>query len=346
MLYATTRSKSHVETAYKAIHQDCAADGGLFVPFRLPKFETEEITALAGRSFGQNMADILNLFFSCGLTGWDIEFSIGRSPVRMASISHRILIAEAWHNSKWEFDSVVQTLSDRIRREGAGSAPVNWMRIAVRIAALFGIYGMLLASEQTDVHTPLDTAVTTGDFEAPMAAWYAREMGLPIGNIVCGCNANGGVWDLLHHGEMSTGGVAAKTCTPNADIVVPRDLERLICGTLSVEDVSEYLECCRKGVTYGLGAGKFESLRKGMFAAVISDFRVASMTHSVYRTSGYVFNPYAALAYGSLLDYRAKTGESRTALLISERSPICDSQQVADALKVAVPELIKRIHIG
>ncbi len=346
MLYATTRGKGDVETAYRAIHLDCAADGGLFVPFRLPQLNHLQIRALAGQSFGQNIADILNRFFSCGLSGWDIEFSIGRSPVRVASITHRILIAEAWHNSKWEFDSVIQTLSDRIRKEGMGGAPTNWMRIAVRIAALFGIYGLLLSADQTDARVPLDLAVTTGDFEAPMAAWYAREMGLPIGNIICGCNANGGVWDLLHRGEMATGGIAVRTSTPNADIAVPRDLERLVSGALSPEDAAEYVECCRKGAVYAPAAGKFDALRRGMFAAVISDSRVSSIIHSVYRTSGYVFSPYAALAYGSLLDYRAQTGESRTAMLLCERGPVCDSQQVADALKVPVPELLRRIHIS
>lgn len=346
MLYATTRNKNIVETAHKVIHSDCASDGGLFVPFRLTKFSKEELQALSGRSFGQNVADILNLFFSCGLTGWDIEFSIGRSPVKVNTISHKILITEAWHNSQWKFDHVVQTISDRIRKEGIGNAPGNWVCIAVRIAALFGIYGQLLAAGQVDLNAPIDAAVTTGDFAAPMAVWYAREMGLPISNIVCGCNANGGVWDLLHHGEISTGSIATKTTTPDADIVVPRNLERLIYGTLGVDETLKYLDCCRNGALFGPAELSFETLRKGMFASVISDSRVANIIHSVYRTSNYVFGPYSALAYGSLLDYRAKTGESRTALLLCERGPICDSELVASAMKVEVPELIKRINIS
>lgn len=345
MLYATTRSNAVVETAYKAIHLDCASDGGLFAPFRLPKLEKGDILALADRSFGQNMAEILNAFFGCSLTGWDVEFSVGRNPVKMHTITHRILIAEVWHNSQWKFDHAIRAVSDRLRKEGAGAPAANWVNIAVRIAALFGVYGLLLTTKQVDIHTPLDIAVTSGDFASPMAAWYAREMGLPLGNIICGCNANGGVWDLLHRGEFSTGDIAAKTCTPEADIVVPRNLERLICGALGTEETLRYLDCCANGTVYAPAAMAFEALRKGMFAAVISDSRVKNIIHSVYRTSNYVFSPYAALAYGSLLDYRAKTGESRAALLLTERSPICDSDLVASALNVQVPELLKRISI-
>ena len=176
MLYTTTRNKNDIETAYKAIHLDCSGDGGLFLPFRLPQYTKEEILALSNRTFGQNVADVLNGFFSCNLTGWDVEFAVGRIPVKIDTISHKILIAECWHNSLWRFDRMVQTLSDRLRSENAGAAATNWVNIAVRVAVLFGVYGMLLANQQADAHTPLDIAVTSGDFAAPMAAWYARQM--------------------------------------------------------------------------------------------------------------------------------------------------------------------------
>ena len=343
MLYAATRSKNDVETAYKTIHQDCANDGGLFVPFRMPAYTVSEICALAKQSFGQNIADLLNTFFSVGLTGWDVEFAIGRAPMKLDQISHRILIAEWWHNSQWRFDQLVQAISDRLRTEKQGAEPTNWVQIAVRIAVLFATYGQLLSNGQVDVHTPLDVAVTSGDFAMPMAVWYARQMGLPVGNIVCGCNANGGVWDLLHKGEMPTNDVAVKTYTPDVDIALPRNLERLICATIGYEQTHRYLDCCRTGAMYMPGEEDFEKLRSGMFASVISDERVQSSIYSVARTSGYVFGPYSALAYCSLLDYRAKTSESRNALLITEKSPTCDVELVAKCMQVDVPEVFRRI---
>lgn len=343
MLYAATRNKSHVETAYRAIHQDCASDGGLFVPFRMPEYTMGEIAHLSQRSFGQNVADILNAFFSAGLTGWDVDFAIGRAPLKVNAISHRILIAECWHNSLWQFSYFVQTLSDRIRSENAGAEPTNWVNVAIRIAMLFGIYGQLLKEEKVELNTPLDISVTTGDFSAPMAAWYAKKMGLPIGNIVCGCNANGGVWDLLHRGEFSTAATCVKTCTPEADIALPRNLERLISATLGYEETARYLDCCRTGAIYVPKEEDFETLRAGLFASVISDDRVQNSIFNVHRTSGYVFGPYSALAYGSLQDYRAKTGESRTALLLTEKSPSCDVELVSKFMQVDVSEVFRRI---
>lgn len=346
MLYATTRNKNDVHTAHKVIHQDCAADGGLFLPFAMPKLDHQDVLALKDRSCGQNIAEVLNLFLSCGISGWDVDFAIGRNAIQNVAINNRLIVAEAWHNSHWNFDHIVQTLSDRLRKENVGQPSANWMNVLVRIAALFGIYGMMLSAEQVSERTPLDVAVSSGDFATSIAVWYAREMGLPIGNIICGCNTNGNVWELLHRGQMNTSAVAVKTCTPGADIVIPRDLERLIYGSLGQDEVVRYLDCCRNGVNYKVNELIFDRLKEGFFASVNSDSRVASVITNFYRTNHYVLSPYAALAFGSLTDYRAKTGESRTALLISECSPVRDDSFVAEAMGISVPELEKILNLA
>ncbi len=346
MLYATTRSQNDVYTAHKAIHLDAAPDGGLFVPFKLPHWDHEELKTLASQSFGATVAQVLNSFFSCGLTGWDVEFTIGKSPVKLHSIHHRVTISECWHNEKWNLQHLIQILSDKIRKEAVGETPTGWMEIAVSIAVLFGVFGECLQKDESLLESPVDLAVTTGSFTMPMAAWYAKQMGLPIYNIVCGCNANGGVWDLLHKGEMATGGTAVKTAAPEADVTVPRNLERLVYGTLGVQENLRYLSCCAAGSLYAPEREVFEDLRRGVFAAVISDQRIASLIPSVYRTTGYIFGPYGVLAYGSLMDYRAKTGESRQAILITDRSPICDGDYVAKAMDISVPELHQKLPLG
>ncbi len=343
MLYTTTRNQNDVFTAHRAIHTDCAPDGGLYLPFRMPKWEKEQIMALADNSFCQNVADVLNCFFAANFSGWDIEFVLGRKPAKMTVVSRREIIVEAWHNTKKNFDHSVRTISDRLRKEGVGQLPTDWVKIAVSIAFLFAIYGEYLKEDAAAVLTPVDIAVATGDFSAPISAWYARQMGLNIGNIICGCNANGGVWELLHKGEFATGAATVQTVAPDGDYTVPRDLERLIHGVFGVSGNQSYLEKCASGSIYKLSTEQQDALRKGMFAAVISDERIGSLVSSIYRTNAYIFGPYAAMAYGSLMDYRAKTGESRTALLISERSAGCDAEFVAQCLDISISELQQKL---
>lgn len=344
MLYITTRDKTNSFTAPRAIAADRSPDGGLFVPFRMPKLDPAEIKALSQKSFGQIMADVLNLFFSAGLSGWDVDFAVGRSPVKQAAMNYRIWMVETWHNQEWNFDWLVQHLMTRIF--GKKQEITDWAKIAVRIAALFGVYGELQRDGVTDPDHPMDVAVMAGDFSGPMAVRYAREMGLPIGTIVCSCNENGAPWDLLHHGQIHTDAVAVSTGLPEADYSLPPDLERLVFGALGYEENQKYCEVCRQGRIYAPDLESAEKLRSGLFGAVVSRKRMDGIIRNVYRTNSYLLDPHAALAYGGLQDYRAKTGESRPALILSERSPSCSCEIVADALGISVQELKDRLHKG
>lgn len=345
MLYVTTRNKNDAHTAHKTLTADRDSDGGLFVPFQMPVLSREEILSFKDKSFGQSVAEILNLFFSARLDGWDVEFCIGRYPVKLVPMSHRIVVAETWHNPDWDFARIVRNLSSRIRgNDDTHGVPSAWAWIVIRIASLFGLYGQMLRQGLAPEGI-MDVAVCVGDFSAAMAAWYAREMGLPVGTIICSCNDNCSVWDLLHHGEMHTDTVAVPTNTPECDVGVPTNIERLIFGQLGVEEVTKFLEASRQGAVYAPSEDDHIRLRKGMYAAVISHKRMESMIYNVYRTSTYLLDPYSALAYGGLQDYRATVGEGRTTLLLAERSPVCSAATVAKAMGITVQELKERVNL-
>lgn len=340
MLYRTTRGKHDVVTAFKTVHTDCYGDGGLFLPFRMPKLNRSRIETMAASSATQIIADVLDELFSCDLTAWDVELAIGRTPLRTAKVGRGVVAGEFWHAPGQDTDALVQALSDRIG--GYGNEPSNWMQIAVRIALLFAVYGKLFSAGALRASKKPDIAVSVGDFSMPMAAWYAREMGLPIGNILCGCNANGAFWDLLNRGEMPTGERLVHTCTPQASFAVPRNLERLIHGALGVDENKRFLRCCQAGETYVLPPEQAQVLRNGLFAAVISDSRIATIIPAVYRSGNYILGPYAALAYGCLQDFRATTGEENQTLLICERAAVQDGALIARLLKIKPSDLEKR----
>lgn len=343
MLYVTTRGTQDAFTAYRTMHQDRGPDGGLFVPMRMPVPERGDIVSLSEQSFGQNVADILNLFFGTKLTAWDVDVTIGKNVSVLKPIGHRTLIGELWHNAEGNFERVISSLAHRIHPDGeCVTTATNWVQIAVRIAVIFGVFGQLLKTEQVKPGKPLDIAVTSGSFAAPMALWYAREMGLPIGNIICGCNENGSVWDLLHRGAVDTAAIAVKTTTPEADFALPPNLERLICAALGQEEALHYTWCCMEGRSYEPPEARMEELRRGIFTAVVSRMRVETIIPSVYRTNRYILDIYSALAYGALSDYRSRTGSFGTALVLTEKCPLCNASAVADYMRIS-PEELQRL---
>ena len=64
---------------------------------------------------------------------------------------------------------------------------------------------------------------------------------------------------------------------------------------------------------------------------------------NVYKTHNYVLSPASALAYSGLLDYRTKTGITRTSIVFCDKSPVCDGVIVAEAMEIPVEELKNRI---
>lgn len=344
MLYVTTRNKHDAVTAYRTMCQERGADGGLFVPFHLPVLGKEEILALRDGSLGQTIADILNLLYSTKLTAWDIDVTIGRYSTAFKPVGHRILVGELWHNMAGNFQKAVDGLAARIHpdRELLG-APSNWVQIGVRIAFLFGLYGQLLQKELVRPDKPLTIAVPAGDFTVPMAVWYARAMGLPVGTVVCGCNENGAAWELLHRGELDTDVVAVRTSTPDLDVALPLNLERLIYEAMGQDEALKYWWTCTEGGTYNPPEVNLEELRKGIFAAVVSGDRVSTIIPSVHRTNRYILDPYAAIAYGALSDFRARTGSAAIALIWMEKSPLFSAEVVSAAMCISPDELKQKM---
>lgn len=320
MLYLTTRDRFDTYTAFHAIKQDTAPNGGMFAPFKMPKFDMKE---LADQTFGDSVATVLNGLFSTRLTGKQVEFSIGRNPVRTKTAHQRTVIAELYRN----LDGSYEKMENRLAAKLCGCFNTDervssWVAIAVRIAVLFGVFAELRKQEITD--SVIDIAVPCGDFKLPMAAWYGREMGLPIGNIICACDQDSVVWDLLRHGQM-------RTSAQESAIV---ELERLICAAAGVNRAVEYHEACENGKIFTLEEADAQKVSDGIFCAVVSADRAENAISSVYRTSAYVLERGSAVSYSGLMDYRANTGESRTALLLADCNPADQAGFVAGAMNI------------
>lgn len=345
MLYTTTRSDRDTYTPERALKEICAPDGGFYIPMQPLKYSDDELAALLDQSASGIIASLINHFFNSKLTARDLEFSLGKRFFELKTMSHRITLAENWRNQDGDFARIQRILTERAALDKRQTPVGEWMQIVSRIAMLFCNFSQMRRQGNPEPGYRIDVAVLSGDFYGPMAAWYAREMGLPIGNIICCCNENGVVWEFLQRGELKTNPSVRKTVTPKCDVGRPGGLERLIYGTLGIEKAKHYASVCQNGGVYALSPEEHRSLRRGMYAAVVSDKRLASVIANVYATNGYILCPYSALTYAGLMDYRAATGQSGPALIVSETSPILCEDAVSQAMGISVTELHERLEI-
>ena len=312
MLFVSSRNKTDSFTPYRTLCNDMAPDGGCFVPYQLPALDDKALNEMREKSFCDNVAEVLNLFFATKLTAWDVECAAGRKPVRLVPMPYRLMILECFHNVAGSYSYLEKALFEKLN--GQASAPTVWARIAIRVAVLLATY----ATMNTPERRSFDVAVNTGDFCTPMAVWYCRKLGMPIQSIICCCNDNGAVWDLIQRGEFNTGAPVINTGMPDLDYPRPDQLEQLIYHTLGFEQVSIYKACCDKKGIFHLDAEQFSLLSDGLHAAVVSKSRIGSIVQSVKRTNQYSISERTATSFGGLQDHRSRTGESRYILVFAD----------------------------
>lgn len=317
MLYLTTRSKVDTYTATWPIRMDRSADGGLFVPFSLPVIDTEKLHQLSEMTYSECVAQVLNQFFRLQLTKYDVEFVIGKKPVDFVSLNRNLVITECWHNERRDYAMLEKKLYELICR-GTERKLTSWVRIVIRIALITATIAQLIAHGCCSADNPVDFAVTALDMSDFMAIYYAREMGLPIANIICACTDNTSLWELLHVGQLNAA-TAARLTGYLGDCGIPENMERFLHATLGADETQRYLNAVAQGGIFAPAQEEVEKLRKGLFYAVVSCERLNGLIPSVRNVIGYEMPRQTGVAYGGLMDYRAKYGEVRTAVIFSDK---------------------------
>ncbi len=338
MLYATTRSKTDTYTDYRTLIENRAPDGGYFLPFRMPKLD---ITHIKQQSFSETVAFVLDLFFAGRISPWDVECCIGKNPVNALSVNRKIILAKLWDNPFGDYRYICNRLFDKLCKGDNGDL-TDWAYIAIRISVLFGIFGIL---QKQNIQS-FDICINSGDFSDPMAAWYARYMGLPIEKIICTCNENGAPWDLLHRGEINTGIPTLQTGMPDLEFGNPPALERLIFSALGSEQTQMYLNASSQKRVYHIQPDQMQQLNDGFFVSVVGKDRPESVISAFFSTNDIILDPYTALACGGLQDYRSKTGESNPTVLLWDRSPIHFLSSIQNATGMTQAEIEKYIKMN
>lgn len=309
MLYVTTRDNKDAYTVHKTMVQDLAPDGGVFIPFQIPVLTKEELSSFANRTYGENIAQILNRFFSARLNGWSIDTAIGRNCIQTKNLSQKVSVIELWHNPEHNYEYVVESLFHLLSSsEEIANKPTNWVLVAVKIAVLFAGYADLIKTGVMRNDEAFDVSVRAGDFTDPISVWYAKQMGLPVHMILCASEESDGIWDLIHRGQISTASISKELAS---------GLERLIFSIHGADEAKCFVKTYSNGRVYALDPDIDIVFNDIFFCAVMGQGRAETVMNSLKRTDQYAVCTDSALSYGAVQDYRAKAGENRMTLLFS-----------------------------
>lgn len=297
----------------------------------MPKLTWEELLELGRQPENTAVANLLNFFWEEKLTGWDLDFSVGRRWVRLCDLERKAKFCQCWHAPEGRIDSLSNFLSGRL-----GISWGFWGRTAARISVLGMGLSKLLAQEE---EAPFDLAMVGGDFSGVLAGLCLKAMGFPVGKIIVCCNENNSAWELVHLGTLRTDGVTVTTKTPEADVWLPLGLEAVLCLLGGTDAAVEYARCAYMGSDYVPGEDLLKVMRRLLYVSVVSDNRMLFTISGVFQTANMLLSPYEALTYAGIQDYRAKGGENRLCLMLSEKSPALDDQVCAQALGKGTKEV-------
>lgn len=199
---------------------------------------------------------------------------------------------------------------------------INIGRLVPQVAYYVNAYAKLLANEEIAEGELINVVVPTGNFGNILAAYYAKQMGVPIDKLICASNKNKVLFDFFQTGTYDKNREFVLTTSPSMDILISSNLERLIyliAGEDS-EKTRELMEELKDSGSYTITEDMKEKLSD--FASGYSDeSETAESIRENYEKTGYVIDTHTAVAAHVCEQYRIKTGDAKKCVIASTASP-------------------------
>lgn len=210
---------------------------------------------------------------------------------------------------------------------------INIGRLVPQVAYYVYAYTKLLANGEIKDGEKINVVVPTGNFGNILAAYYAKNLGVPIAKLICASNDNKVLYDFFQTGTYDKNREFVLTTSPSMDILISSNLERLIyliCGEDS-EKTKELMEELKTTGKYTITLEMKEKLAD--FAAGYStEEETAESIHDTYQKTGYVMDTHTAVAAHVCGQYRAKSGDQTKCVIASTASPYKFVKSVMSAI--------------
>lgn len=243
------------------------------------------------------------------------------SNVDVAAIRGNFDDAQNGVKAIFEDREFAQELADKGYQLSSANS-INIGRLVPQVAYYVYAYAKLLANEEIEDGEEINVAVPTGNFGNILAAYYAKQMGVPIAKLICASNENKVLFDFFETGTYDKNREFVLTSSPSMDILISSNLERLI-YLIAGED-SERTKALMAGLKDGGSYGITDDMRQRLadFAAgYATEEETAGCIRSVFEKTGYVMDTHTAVAAHVCGQYRSKSKDTRKCVVASTASP-------------------------
>ena len=213
---------------------------------------------------------------------------------------------------------------------------INWGRLAPQIVYYFAAYAQLLKAGKIAFGGEVDFCVPTGNFGDILAGYYAKQMGLPVGRLVCASNQNNVLTDFLRTGVYTARREFYKTSSPSMDILVSSNLERLLWHvTGSDAEVAGLMDRLNREGSYTVRPEMLAAIQETFACGWSSEEEVAAEIRTRWERDGYLCDTHTAVAF-HVAGQQKRAGVPM--VVLSTASPFKFPRSVLAALGHAAPE--------
>ena len=230
-------------------------------------------------------------------------------------------------------------LAARAESEGfffSSANSINWGRLAPQIVYYVSAYCDLLSENEIFPGDVVNVCVPTGNFGNIFAAYIAREMGVPIGKLICASNSNCVLTDFIESGEYDRNREFYKTMSPSMDILISSNLERLLYLLGGAQFASEMMAELAENGSYKVPYAVLEKIHEDFAGYFCSETETAETIKTTFDELGYLVDPHTAVGLHCAKKYIEESGDTRKVILASTASAFKFPGDVCRSLEVEV----------
>ena len=210
---------------------------------------------------------------------------------------------------------------------------INIGRLVPQIVYYVYAYAKLLAEEKIADGESINVVVPTGNFGNILAAFYAKNMGVPFGKLICASNDNKVLYDFFSTGVYDRNREFVLTTSPSMDILISSNLERLI-YRIAGNDAEK--NAALMAALSGTGKYEITADMKAQLADFYGNYAdeatTAKTIKAIYEDCGYVIDTHTAVAAAVYDKYISETGDATKTVIASTASPFKFTRSVMDAI--------------
>lgn len=210
---------------------------------------------------------------------------------------------------------------------------INIGRLVPQIVYYVYAYAKLIHSGGLSDGEPMNVVVPTGNFGNILAAFYAKNMGLPIGKLICASNENKVLYDFFTTGTYDRNREFVLTSSPSMDILISSNLERLIYRITgdNAEQNLAFMKSLQEKGRYEITDSMQRQL-SDFYGNYASEEETGAAIQRIYAESNYIIDTHTAVAAAVYKKYREETGDHTKTVIASTASPYKFTRSVMAAI--------------